>query len=84
MLSSMPKMLAVQTMIGSGLMTAQSVLILAGTVSMFQRKRRWLAIAGAWAGILPMCGCYVMSLISGVWMLVILRRPQIKDLFAAS
>lgn len=64
------------------LMVPQSLLMLAGGISMHQHKRRWLAIAGAWAGILPFCGCYVFSLISGIWALLILRRPEVKALFA--
>jgi hypothetical protein len=61
----------------------QSGLQVCGAVSMFQRKRRWLALTGAWAGILPMCGCYLISLIAGIWILFILRRPEVKELFAA-
>jgi hypothetical protein len=64
------------------IMVPQSLLMLAGGISMHQRKRRWLAIAGAWAGILPFCGCYVLSLISGIWALLVLRRPEVKALFA--
>ena len=63
------------------LMFVQSVLIIGGAASMFQQKRRWLAIAGVWAGILPYCGCYVFSLISGIWALMVLRRPEVKALF---
>jgi hypothetical protein len=65
------------------IMVPQSLLMLAGGISMHQHKRRWLAIAGAWAGILPICGCYVFSLISGVWALIVLQRPEVKALFAA-
>jgi hypothetical protein len=63
-------------------MIVQSVVMIAGSVSMFQHKRRWLALAGAWAGISPFCGCYVFSLISGVWALIILQRSEVKALFA--
>ena len=75
---------AVQTIVGSFLMLLQSLLMVAGSVSLFQHKRRWLALTGAWAGILPMCGCYLLSLIAGVWILVVLRRPEVKALFAAN
>ena|GEM_PF-6108008 len=61
----------------------QSGLQVCGAVSMLQRKRRWLALTGTWAGILPMCGCYLISLIAGIWILFILRRPEVKELFAA-
>jgi hypothetical protein len=64
-------------------MVIQCSLMLAGGISMHQHKRRWLAIAGAWAGISPFCGCYVFSLISGIWVLMVLRRPEVKELFAA-
>ena len=64
------------------IMVPQSLLMLAGGISMHQHKRRWLAIAGAWAGISPFCGCYVFSLISGIWALMVLRRPEVKALFA--
>ena len=39
------------------IMVPQSLLMLAGGISMHQHKRRWLAITGAWAGIAPFCGC---------------------------
>ena len=64
------------------IMVPQSLLMLAGGISMHQHKRRWLAITGAWAGISPFCGCYVFSLISGIWALMVLRRPEVKALFA--
>jgi hypothetical protein len=64
------------------IMTPQSLLMLAGGISMHQHKRRWLAVAAAWAGILPFCGCYVFSLISGVWALMVLWRPEVKAFFA--
>ena len=64
------------------LMLPQNMLMLAGGISMHQHKRRWLAIAGAWAGIMPFCGCSVFSLMSGIWALVVLRRPEVKALFA--
>ncbi|MFN0017208.1 MAG: hypothetical protein ACKVP0_03050 [Pirellulaceae bacterium] len=63
------------------IMVPQSLLMLAGGISMHQHKRRWLAIAGAWAGILPFCGCYVFSLFSGIWALMVLWRPEVKALF---
>ncbi|MCE9529008.1 MAG: hypothetical protein K8R36_23420 [Planctomycetales bacterium] len=63
-------------------MVIQCSLMLAGGISMHQHKRRWLAIAGAWAGILPFCGCYFFSLISGIWALMVLHRPEVKALFA--
>ena len=75
--------LAIQVIITSIIMALQSLLIIAGSVSMFQRKRRWLALTGAWAGILPMCGCYLISLVAGIWILVVLRRPEVSTLFAA-
>ncbi|MGI8982752.1 MAG: hypothetical protein ACR2FY_26250 [Pirellulaceae bacterium] len=75
---------AVQTVFGSVLMLLQSLLMVAGSVSLLQYKRRWLALIGAWAGILPMCGCYLISLIAGIWILVVLRRPEVKALFAAN
>jgi hypothetical protein len=62
-------------------MVPQCLLMLAGGISMHQHKRRWLAIAGAWAGIMPFCGCYVFSLISGIWALMVLRRPEVRALF---
>jgi len=66
----------------SMLMFVQSVLIIGGAVSMFQQKRRWLAHVGAWAGISPFCGCYIFSLISGIWAMMVLRRPEVQALFA--
>jgi hypothetical protein len=65
-------------------MGIQSLLMLAGGISMHQHKRRWLAIIGAWAGIMPFCGCYVFSLISGIWALVVLQRPEVKALFVVN
>jgi hypothetical protein len=65
----------------SAFMVIQCSLMLAGGISMHQHKRRWLALVGAWAGILPLCGCYVFSLVSGVWVLVVVRRPEVKSLF---
>ncbi len=65
-------------------MVLQCLLMLAGGISMHQHKRCWLAIVGAWAGISPFCGCYVFSLISGIWALIVLRRPEVKALFASN
>ena len=81
---SAPDQFSVQMVVVSGFMTFQSLLIIAGSVSLFQHKRRWLALTGAWAGILPMCGCYLISLIAGIWILIVLRRPEVKALFAAN
>lgn len=65
----------------SAWMVIQCSLMLAGGISMHQHKRRWLTIVGAWAGIWPLCGCYVFSLVSGIWVLMVLRRPDVKALF---
>jgi hypothetical protein len=73
---------AARTTIFSIFILLQSLLMIAGSVSLFQHKRRWLALVGAWAGILPVCGCYVVSLVAGIWILIILRRSEVKALFA--
>jgi uncharacterized membrane protein len=73
-----PQMLAV-----CAWMLVQSILMVLGSISMMRRRSRWLALAGAWAGILPMCGCYVLSLVAGIWALVVLRRPAVKAVFAS-
>ena len=69
------------TIVMCAFMAIQCLLMIAGGISMHQHKRRWLALVGAWAGISPFCGCYVFSLISGIWALMVLRRPEVKALF---
>jgi hypothetical protein len=65
-------------------MLLQSVVMLAGAISLFVQRYRWLAILGAWAGIVPMCGIYVLSLGVGIACLIVLHRQSAIEAFRRS
>jgi serine/threonine protein kinase len=53
-----------------------------GGVAMLRRKAYWLAVAGSVAVMLGGCFCVFAGPAVGVWALVVLMRPGVKEMFA--
>jgi hypothetical protein len=60
-----------------------SVVGLAGAVSILQRRRYWLCIAGAISLLVPVLGaCFGITVPLGIGLLITLRRPEARALFS--
>src|SRR5262245_38238383 len=58
---------------------------LAGAVSMLQRKRYALSLAAACSLMVPVLGpCFGLTLPLGIWIVVLLRRPSIRQAFVSA
>ena len=58
-----------------------SLLAVAGGVAMLRRKVYWLAVAGSVAVMLGSCMCAFAGPIVGIWSLVVLMKPDVKETF---
>jgi presenilin-like A22 family membrane protease len=54
---------------------------IAGGIAMLRRKAYWLAVAGSVAVILGACVCALAGPAVGVWALVVLMKPGVKETF---
>jgi hypothetical protein len=60
-----------------------SPLIIFGAIKMMKGKSRGLAIASAILAILPISSCcFFIGTIFGIWALVVLFKPEVKEFFA--
>ena len=58
-----------------------SLLAVSGGVAMLRRKVYWLAVAGSVAVMLGGCMCAFAGPIVGIWSLVVLMKPDVKETF---
>jgi hypothetical protein len=60
-------------------MTVVPLVVAAGTTSMFRGRGRLLAMIGAIASVLPCNPCCFVGLPFGIWALMVLNQPEVKD-----
>jgi hypothetical protein len=67
----------------NGFFAITSMLVILGAISMLRVKSRGLAITGSIAAMihLPFC-CCLPGLGFGIWSLVVLSQPEVKDAFS--
>lgn len=65
-----------------GLSVIGSIVSIAGAVRIMNLKSRGLGVLGAIATMLPL-GCCCLSLPVGIWVLLVLGKPEVKAGFAA-
>ncbi len=53
----------------------------AGAFCMFTLRNRWLAVAGAYALVVPIFGCLLVGIPVGVWAIRAMSTPEIKNGF---
>jgi hypothetical protein len=56
-------------------------LVIAGGISIIRRKIYPLAMTGSIVGMVPCNCCCVLGLPIGIWALVVLAKPEVKDAF---
>ena len=62
---------------------AINLLVVAGGIAMIARRFRGLAMAGAIAAVIPICGpCLVLGIPFGIWALILLNRPDVRATFS--
>lgn len=66
-------------MLGVGVVPIVSLL---GAIQMLRGKSYAWAMTGAIAGMLPCSACCVVGLVFGIWALVILNQPDVKQAFS--
>jgi hypothetical protein len=64
-----------------GLMVGWSLFVLASGYQMLKLKYYGLSYAGAIIAMLPLNHCCLLGLPFGIWALVVLSRPEVKDAF---
>lgn len=73
---------AASTARNSGINAAYNVLILCGAVSIVRRTSYLWAFASCCFAIVPLCSpCYVLGIPVGIWGIVLLRKPAVRDSF---
>lgn len=66
-----------------GLMFLCALTVAAGAVAMMTLKWKWLAWTGCILGMLPVFGpCFGLTIPIAIWVLVILRRPEVSTRFS--
>ena len=69
--------------VGYGLMVVLALIAAAGAVAMMTLKWKWLAWAGCIVGMLPLFGpCFGLTIPIAIWVLVLLRRPEVDVRFS--
>lgn len=59
-----------------------NVMIAFGAISMIRLRNHSAAYAGAILAVIPICSpCFVLGIPFGVWALVVLNRPEVKQRF---
>ena len=59
-----------------------SLIVVVGSIFMLLKRLYFLAVTGAVVAIIPCLGpCVVLGIPFGVWALIVLLRPQVKDSF---
>jgi hypothetical protein len=72
----------VSQVVGSLFGIGWSVFVLYGAYSMYKLQSYSLAMAGSIMGMIPCHSCCCLGLPFGIWSLVILNRPEVKDAFS--
>jgi hypothetical protein len=67
--------------IGGGLGLIFAILILTGGIRMKQLQSHSLAVTAAVIALLPCGNCCIIGLPIGIWALVVLNRPEVKEAF---
>jgi hypothetical protein len=56
-------------------------LVIAGAICMLRLRLYAMGMTGAIVGMVPCSSCCVLGLPMGIWALVVLNRPEVKDAF---
>lgn len=69
-------------MVFGGLLIGLHLFVLYGAVSMLRLKNRGAAYAAAIISVIPCCsGCYIVGIPFGIWALIVLNKPEVRDRF---
>jgi hypothetical protein len=60
-----------------------SLVILLGAVQMIRLRTRWLAMTGSILAVIPVIGpCFCLALPFGIWAIIVLLLPDVREAFA--
>lgn len=60
-----------------------SLVILLGAVQMLRLRTRWLAMTGSILAVIPVIGpCFCLALPFGIWAIIVLLLPDVREAFA--
>ncbi|MCE9554154.1 MAG: hypothetical protein K8T91_12365 [Planctomycetes bacterium] len=59
-----------------------SLVLISGALSMARRGSYVWAVATSWLALVPLLGpCYFLAIPIGIWALIVLRKPAVRDSF---
>jgi hypothetical protein len=69
--------------VGYGLVVLCGVIVTLGGIQMYRLQRWTLAFTASIVAMLPVCSCCLLGLPAGIWSLVVLNRPEVKEAFSS-